>query len=47
METATQEKDSFSTHNRQDQKRTIPRYIIMKPLSIQHKQRVLKAVREK
>jgi hypothetical protein len=38
---------AYRTPNRQDQKRNIPRYIIIKTLNIQNKERIPKAAKEK
>jgi hypothetical protein len=42
-----QAKEAFTTSTRQDQKRNIPRHIIVKTLNIHNKDRILKAEREK
>jgi hypothetical protein len=41
----TQVQEAFRTPNRQDQKRTFPRNVIVKTLSLQNKKGILKAVR--
>jgi hypothetical protein len=38
-----QVQEGFKIPNRQDQKRTTPSYTIVKPLSIQNKERILKS----
>jgi hypothetical protein len=45
-ETAIQIQEVFSIPKRQDQKRTNLTHIIVKTLSIQNKERILKAARE-
>jgi hypothetical protein len=42
-----QAKEAFTASTRQDQKRNIPRHIIVKTLNIHNKDRILKAEREK
>jgi hypothetical protein len=39
--------ESYRTPNHQDQKRNIPRHIIIRTLSTQNKERILKATKEK
>jgi hypothetical protein len=39
--------EAYRTPNNQDQKRNTPRYIIIKILSTQNKERILKAAKEK
>jgi hypothetical protein len=42
-EMVIQVQEAFRTPNKQDQKRTSPRHIIVKKLSIHNKERILKA----
>jgi hypothetical protein len=46
-ERVTQVQEACRTPNHQDQKRNIPRYIIIKTLSTQNKEKILKAVKDK
>jgi hypothetical protein len=39
--------EAYRTPNHQDQKRNTPRHIIIKTLSTQNKERILKAAKEK
>jgi translation initiation factor RLI1 len=47
MERVTQVQEAFRTQNSQDQKRNTPGHIIIKTLSAQNKERILKAAKEK
>jgi CRISPR/Cas system CMR-associated protein Cmr5 small subunit len=44
---SNQVQESARTPNKLDQSRTIPQYIIIKTTSIENRERILKAVREK
>jgi hypothetical protein len=46
-ERVTQVQEAYRTPNCQDQKRNTPRHIIIKTLSTQNKERILKAAKEK
>jgi hypothetical protein len=46
-ERVTQVQEAYRTPNHQDQKRKKPRHIIIKTLSTQNKERILKAAKEK
>jgi hypothetical protein len=46
-ERVTQMKEAYATPNHQNQKRNIPRHIIIKTLSTQNEERILKAAKEK
>jgi hypothetical protein len=45
-ESVTQVQEAYRTPNRQDQKRNTPRHIIIKTLTMQKKERILKAAKE-
>jgi hypothetical protein len=42
-----QVQDAFSRQNRQDQNRSSPQHIIVKTISTENKERILKTVKEK
>jgi hypothetical protein len=46
-ERVTQVQEAYRTPNNQDQKRNTPRHIIMKTLSTQNKETILKSAKEK